>query len=244
MLLITLENACKIIQVLQRHDKEYMGIMHLHKEVSDNDLQKAIKKFTGEIRQLPPVRSAVARRVRTRNVYSFDVLERDGRQVLFRMRAEAGTYVRVVCHDIGKEIGGAHMLELRRTRSGMFSEEKTIKIQDLADAYHDWKKSGDEKIRDLVLPVEAGIEHLPKIIIKDSAVFSVASGSPVYATGISKASTGIKAGETVAVLTLKGELVALAKADMSAEDMIRKKGLAAKTDRVIIDKNLYTDARR
>jgi H/ACA ribonucleoprotein complex subunit 4 len=167
------------------------------------------------------------------------IIERDGRNVLFKIRCEAGTYVRVVCHQIGTKVGGAHMKELRRTEVGRFSEKDCVRIQDVADAYYEWKESGSEEIRNYVLPVEAAVEHLKKIIIKDSAVFSVASGSPVYSTGISKASKGIVQDELVAVLTLKGELAAIARANMASEEMMKKKGLAAKTDRVIIDKRLY-----
>jgi H/ACA ribonucleoprotein complex subunit 4 len=188
------------------------------------------------------VRSAVARRIRTRRIYAFDILERSGRDVLFRMACEAGTYVRVACHEIGRDVGGANMKELRRTKAGAFTEEHCVKMQDLVDAYYYWKNNGDERIRDYVLPVEAGIEHTPKIIVKDSAVFSIASGSAVYTGGISKASKSIAAGQLVAVLTLHGELVALAQAAMTAEDMMKKKGLAAKTDRVVIDKALYPKA--
>ncbi len=236
---ITLDNACKVIPALQGLDKAYVGIMHMHKDVRDKELRSAVRRFIGTIQQRPPVRSAVARKVRARTVYDFKILERDGRDVLFHVSCQAGTYIRVICHDIGMLVGGAHMAELRRTDVGRFNEQVAVKIQDVADAYHYWKENGEEKIRDYVLPVEYAIEHLGKIIVKDSAVHSIASGTAVYSVGVSKVTNGINIGDLVAILTLKGELVALAKAAMDAEDMVNKKGPAAKTDRVIIDKNLY-----
>ncbi|MCX6816007.1 MAG: RNA-guided pseudouridylation complex pseudouridine synthase subunit Cbf5 [Candidatus Aenigmarchaeota archaeon] len=236
---ICLENACKVMPALQKQDKEYVGVMRLHKDVGEADLRKAVDKFVGKIRQRPPVRSAVARRMRERNVYSFQILDKIGRDVLFRIACEAGTYVRVICHQIGQQIGGANMAELRRTKAGAFGEDKCTRIQDVVDAYHEWKENGDKKIRDYILPVEAGVEHLLKIIIKDSAVYSIAAGSPLYSNGISKISKEIITNDMIAILTLKGELVALAKANMDAEDMLRKKGIAAKTDRVIIDRMIY-----
>lgn len=236
---ITLENACKVIPALQGLDKTYVGIMRLHKDVDDKELTAAVSKFIGVIRQKPPVRSAVARRMRERKVYDFKILERDRRDVLFHISCQAGTYVRVVCHDIGKLVGGAHMSELRRTDVGRFNEQVSAKMQDVADAYHYYKENGSEKIRNIILPVEFAVEHLPKIIIKDSAVHTVASGTPVYSGGVSKVSESVKQDDLAAILTLKGELVALARANMTASDMVKKKGLAAKTDRVIIDKNLY-----
>jgi H/ACA ribonucleoprotein complex subunit 4 len=217
--------------------------MHLHKDIDCKELKAAVSKFIGVIQQKPPVRSAVARKVRTREVYDFKILERDGRDVLFCIICQAGTYVRKICDDLGKLVGGAHMAELRRTDVGRFNEQASVKVQDVADAYHYWKTNGSEQLRDYILPVEFATEHLGKIIIKDSAVHSVASGTPVYAAGVSKVAKGVKIGDLVAVLTLKGELVALARANMNAADMIKKKGLAAKTDRVIIDKDLYPKAK-
>lgn len=236
---LALDRATKIMPALQGLDKEYVGIMRLHKDTPESELQKAVKKFIGKIKQTPPVRSAVARRERERTVYSLDILEVDGRDVLFRIKCQAGTYIRVVCHQVGKEIGGANMTELRRTAVGRFDEKMLVRMEDLSDAYHDWKSNGNDRIRDLVLPVEAAVEHIPKIIIKDSAVFAVASGSPLYSTGISKLSKGITPEELVAILTLKGELVALAKSAMTSEEMMRRKGLAAKTDSVIISRDVY-----
>lgn len=238
VLQITLENACKVIPALQHLDKTYVGVMHLHKEVSDKELNQAIKKFVGEITQLPPRRSAVARRERQRKVYSLDILDRKDKDVAFKVECEAGTYIRKLVSDLGKLIGGAHMSELRRIRVGRFDESNSVRIQDLVDAYEFWKESGDETIRELVLPVEAAIEHLGKIIVKDSAVPAVVNGSPLYTQGICMVQKGIKKGDTIAILTLKGELVALAKANMSSEEMLGK-GLAAKTDRVIMGKGIY-----
>lgn len=236
---LALDHATKIMPALQGLDKEYVGIMRLHKTTAESDLDKAVKKFIGKIKQTPPVRSAVARRERERTVHSLDILEVDGRDVLFRIKCQAGTYVRVVCHQIGREIGGANMTELRRTAVGRFDESQAVKMEKLSDAYHDWKSNGNDRIRDLVMPVEAAVEHIPKIIIKDSAVFAVASGSPLYTGGISKLSKGILPEQLVAILTLKGEIVALAKAVMTSEEMIKKKGLAAKTDSVIISRDVY-----
>ena len=126
VLVITLDNACKVIPALQGQDKEYVGVMRLHKDVTEKEILGAVKKFTGEITQRPPVRSAVVRRERKRTVHSFGVLEIRERDVLFRVRCEAGTYVRVLCHKIGEILGGAHMKELRRTAAGRFNESDAV----------------------------------------------------------------------------------------------------------------------
>ncbi|MBI2578285.1 MAG: RNA-guided pseudouridylation complex pseudouridine synthase subunit Cbf5 [Candidatus Aenigmarchaeota archaeon] len=244
VLLVTLENACKVIPALQGLDKEYAGVMHLHKETDAKKLSATVKKFLGDIRQRPPVRSAVARKERTRRVHSFDILEISGKDVLFKTSVEAGTYIRVLCHDIGKHLGGAHMSELRRTKAGPFGEEQSVKMHDIADAFVFWKENGDDKIRDYVLPVEKAVDHLKKIVVKDSAVFSVAGGTPLYTQGICKIRKGIEKDDLIALITLKGELVALAMAAMSSDEMMHRKGLAAKTDRVIMEKGVYPKMRQ
>ncbi len=239
VLLVTLDNSCKVIPALQKLDKEYVGIMHMHKEVDYETLKASINKFIGDIEQIPPVRSAVARKKRIRKIYSIDILDIKNKDILLNIKCEAGTYIRKLIDDIGRLIGGAHMSELRRIKAGRFDESMAVKAQDLMDGYVFWKENKDEIIKEYILPVEAAIEHLKKIIVKDSAVYSIASGSPLYTGGISKIEKGIKIGDMVAILTLKGELIALAKSNMASEEMAKKKGLAAKTDRVIMQAGIY-----
>ncbi len=239
VLLVTLDNACKVISAIQKLDKEYIAIMHVHKEFDYKELKTTINKFVGDIEQLPPVRSAVARVKRKRRIYSIDILDVKDKDVLLSIKCEAGTYIRKLIDDIGKHIGGAHMAELRRVKVGRFDEKMAVRAQDLLDAYIFWKENGDESIRDYILPVEAAIEHLKKITVKDSAVYSIASGSPLYTGGISRVEKGIEIGDMIALLTLKGELIALAKAAISSDQMAKHKGLAAKTDRVIMLAGIY-----
>ncbi len=230
---ILLGNACKVTSVMQNIDKEYVGIAHLHKDV-DQDLNIPIKKFVGLISQMPPVRSAVARKERLRRVYSFDILDRSGKDFVFRIHCDAGTYIRKIISDLGKELGGAHMSELRRIRAGRFRSEHCVKIQDVVKAYADWKECGDDRIREMILPVEAAIEHIGKIIVKDSAVYSIAHGLPLYTGGICRVEDGINPNNDVAILTLTGELVALGSAKMTSKEMLRRKGMAAKVNKVVM----------
>ncbi len=228
-------NACKLTPALQGLDKEYVGILHLHKDVDDKRLDAAIKKFTGEIKQTPPLRSAVARKERKRSVYSFSIIDRSGRDVCFTVRCQAGTYIRKLVNDIGLEIGGAHMTELRRIAVGMFTESMAHTIQELKDAF----VTMDEAIREIILPAEGAAEAVKKIIIKDSAVHTVCNGAPLYTGGILRIEEGIIPDMPVALLTLKGEIVALAKSKMESIEMTKRKGMAAQTDRVVMKKGLY-----
>jgi len=227
---IAINNATKIMPALQKLDKEYVGIMRLHKDVSDKDLNNAVKRFIGRIKQTPPVRSAVARRERERMVYSFEIIERDDRNVLFKTHVESGTYIRVICHHVGGLLGGAHMAELRRTKVGSFFEKHVVKIHDLADAYVEWKENENVKnLEKLVLPIESAVRHVKKIEVKDSAVFSVLHGSPLYAQAIEKLDK-VEKDELVTVMN-KNKLLALG---IVNADNINEKGIIIKIDRVIV----------
>ena len=68
LLPIATGRATRIAQYLLKSGKEYVCLMHLHKEVREKDLKKALKKFTGKIKQLPPEKSAVKRQLRTREI--------------------------------------------------------------------------------------------------------------------------------------------------------------------------------
>jgi len=240
---IALEDATKVLQALLITGKEYVAILHLHKEVPEDKVREVFNLFVGPIYQRPPIRSSVKRRLRIRQIYYIDILEIDGRDVLFKVGCQAGTYIRKLCYDIGLILGvGAHMKELRRTRTGPFKEDETlVTLHDVADAYTLWKEEGNEAlIRKVVLPVEKAVEHLPKIIIRDSAVDAICHGANLAAPGVLKVSTGISPDTLVAIFTLKGELVALAKAKMSTTEILKANhGIVADTERVIMLPGTY-----
>lgn len=241
VLTLTIGNAVKIMPALARAKKEYVCIMRLHKKVEDDKIRKVMLKFTGKIKQMPPVKSAVKRQLRERVIYNIDILEIDGQYVLFRAETEAGVYIRKLCDDIGKQLKiNSQMQQLRRTKAGLFEENKTVNLYDLKDAYEFCKEGEEKYLREVILPLEFGVQHLKKIIIKDSAISAICYGAPLHVTGISKISKDIKENEMVAIMSLKGELVALAEAKLGSEAMLKKRsGVAIKTKRVIMKRNVY-----
>ncbi len=240
---VALANATKAMCVLMTSDKEYVGIMHLHKPVEEDVLRKTIaEKFVGKIVQVPPVRSAVARKPRVREVYFFDILETEGKDVLFKVGCQAGVYVRKLVSDLGEELGvGAHLAELRRTRAGCFEEGRAYSLVEIRDAYEFWKEDGDESmLRKILVPIEYAIPHVKKVFVSDAAINSVCHGAPVFVKGITRIQEGIVRGETVAIFSLKEELIALGIAKMTSEEMFkRKRGVAVRTDRVLMERDTY-----
>lgn len=239
---VAIEDVTKIVQTLLPAGKEYVCVMHLHGDVPQSRLEHVLKEFEGEIHQRPPLRAAVKRQLRTRHIYYIELLEREGRDVLFRVGCEAGTYIRKLTYDIGEVLGcSAHMQELRRTRTGPLKEETSVNLHELADAYAFWREDGDEKhIRKVVLPVEAAAQHLPKLIVRDGAVDALCHGASLAAPGVLTVDTGISPDDLIAIFTLKGEIVALARATMNSRDICEAEhGIVAKPERVVMSPGTY-----
>jgi H/ACA ribonucleoprotein complex subunit 4 len=238
---VALANSTKAMPVLMGLDKEYVGTMHLHKEVPEELLRKTILKFIGKIEQLPPVRAAVARKPREKQVYFFDLLEIQEKDVLFKIKCEAGTYVRKLVHDLGLALEvGAHLTELRRTKVGNFTEEQAHSLLDVKDGYEFWKNGNEKFLREILIPIEHAILHVKRVFVKDSAIDAICHGSPVFPGGITRIQKGIVGGETVAIYSLKEELVALGIAKLTSDEMLKaKKGTAIRTDRVFMKKGTY-----
>ncbi|MBI2632675.1 RNA-guided pseudouridylation complex pseudouridine synthase subunit Cbf5 [Candidatus Pacearchaeota archaeon] len=183
---IALGRACRLSEYLMHRDKTYVGIMRLHREIKKEDLEKVIKEFIGKIKQLPPKRSRVKRAIREREVKSFKILEIDGKDILFETEVQAGTYIRKICDDIGKIIGGAHMLELRRTKAGFFTEDKIYTLYQLDKAVEDYKKRSDFALRDMLVPGEVISQILPVININKQVLKKCLAGSPIFLNFILK----------------------------------------------------------
>jgi len=240
---ITLEESRKTVQALLHSGKEYVCVMKLHGDASEESVKKVLAEFEDTIYQRPPLRASVKRQLRTRKIYYIDFLEKDGRNVLFKVGCEGGTYIRKLCYDVGEVLGcGAHMQELRRTRAGPFVEDgEIVTLHDVTYWFMEWQQQKDDKIlRKFIKPMETALALVPKIYIRDSAVDAVCHGANLTAPGVLSLETGIKDGSMVAVLSLKGEAVALAKATASTEEILNMEhGIVAETKRVLMPRGTY-----
>ncbi len=239
---VFIEDATKLVRFLQRSEKEYVTLMRLHSDASEIEIVKTLNKFVGKIYQRPPLKSAVRKRLRIREIYGIDVLEIDGRDVLFKVRCEAGTYIRKLCTDAGEVMGkGAHMQELRRTKTGCFTEDMCYTLHDLLDAYVLWKEEGEEKyLREVIKPMELAVTSMPKIVIKDTAVNAITYGANLMAKGVAYVEKNVRAGKDVAIFTLKHELVAIGKALKNAEEIARmNSGEVVDIARVLMERDVY-----
>jgi tRNA pseudouridine55 synthase len=118
-------------------------------EFSREQLDAAFAKFHGDFYQTPPMVSAikkdgvplyklarqgktVEREPRFVHVYAHEIKEVRPQEIDFRVVCSKGFYVRTYAHDIGQALGcGAHLKSLRRTKSGKFSVDGAITVEEL-----------------------------------------------------------------------------------------------------------------
>ncbi len=244
---VAIGRATRVVQMLLTSGKEYIVLMHMHSLQDETALRKAIMSFVGKMKQLPPIKSAVKRQWRYRKIYYIDILEIEDQDVLFKVGCQAGTYIRKLCHDIGLKLQtGAHMAELRRSKTGPFREETLVTLHDVSDAYHFWEKEGNEEyIRRVLLPIERAVDHIPKVWILDTTVDTISHGANLNAPGIAHVESDIQIDEDVAIMSLKNELVALGKAKMISKDMqTKERGLSVQTNKVFMLPETYPRIQR
>jgi H/ACA ribonucleoprotein complex subunit 4 len=181
---ICLGNACRVQEYFMHRDKTYIGVMKLHQEVTRKELDEEMKKFLGVINQLPPRISRVKRVVRQREIMEFKItrFDKDKKEAEFISKVEAGTYIRKLIDDLGKNIGGAQMISLRRTQAGLFSDEdkEFCKIEDVKLALEELKLGKEESLRKLLIPAEIITEIIPVVEVKPEFLAKLNNGSPVF----------------------------------------------------------------
>lgn len=147
------EGTLRLGEVTASYDAETEVVARAPwEDVTDEALARAAETLTGEILQRPPMYSAVkvggerlyrkARRgeeverpPRQVHVAAFELTERSGADVRFRVDCSKGTYIRTLAHDLGQLVGaGAHLVALRRTAIGPYPVEDAWSLEALRDA--------------------------------------------------------------------------------------------------------------
>jgi len=241
---VTLEESTKIVQALLYAGKEYVCVMKLHGDVEESQVRRVLAEFEDLLYQRPPLRSSVKRQIRTRRIYYNEFIEMNGRNVLFKIGCEGGTYIRKLCYDIGEILGvGGHMQELRRTRAGPFVENSSthVNLHDIAYWFDEYKTKKDPTIlRKFIQPMETCLELIPKVTVRDSAVDALCHGASLTAPGVVTVDSQIQKDTLIAVMTLKGEVITLSKAVEATEQILElKHGIIATPERVIMPRGTY-----
>lgn len=227
---VALGRATKLLQYIAGADKVYVGIMKFRQPQAKPAVERLFARFTGTLTQTPPKISAVRKAPRRRTVHSLKLLEARGNLALFETRVDAGTYIRTLCEDMGRECGGARMEELRRTAVGAITEKQAWRMEDLIDAVWLWKNRNDDSLlRKVVRPPEEFI-ILPRVLIKQSALAAILNGAQLTVPGIEKIDD-VSMGERVAIYC-GGRFVGVGVVQMGLDAMAAGRGVAVKLERV------------
>jgi tRNA pseudouridine55 synthase len=158
---------------------------------SEQDLANALKQFTGPISQVPPMHSALKRQgkplyelaregieieraAREVEIYSIKRLSTEvlsgSDPLVLEVACSKGTYIRTLGEDIGEALGcGAHLSDLRRTRTGDFELSQSITLEALTAL------SMEEREK-LLLPIESLTEGMPQVALEPSEAGRFLSG--------------------------------------------------------------------
>ena len=234
--------SMKVTKKILTHKKTYIAIFRCAEEPDDASLKTAMSRLIGRVYNVPPEISAVKVQVRTRKISNFEIIERNGNDILTRIDCEAGTYVRTMARDLGLMLGyKVELKELRREKSGRFELSKCVTLQEVADAYWLWKECDKpEALLKMIHPVEKLVLDLPAAHVKDSAAAAIAHGAPLLRPGIVDVDGGISSGKEIAIFTLKDELVGIVKLTVDTNQLPNMdSGEVARPSMVLLEQDLY-----
>ncbi len=184
---VLLNRATRLSNYFMKKDKVYIGKMLLHQDISEEELKKFMDNFIGKIMQKPPVKSRVKRVLRERTVNKFKIIKKEGRVVEFESDVQAGTYIRKLISDLGEKIGGAHMIELRRIRAGIFKINDSYRLEEVEQAVKEWReKNNEDLLRKMLIPAEIVKQVVTSLQVKEEAVKGLLNGKPLMNSDVDR----------------------------------------------------------
>ena len=209
---LCLGEATKISQFLLDSDKRYMAKVKLGERTDSGDSEgvvidvqrridvdydavvQTLTKFEGEIKQLPPMYSAlkhhgvplyklarkgisIKRKVRPVTIHKIGLMNFDNNIAEIDVTCSKGTYIRTLADDLGQELGcGAHVIELRRLQAGVFSIDQCRGSNELEKIKESFGLSGLDKV---IVPMERAVEKLPEVVLASETARDIRNGQAV-----------------------------------------------------------------
>ena len=208
LLVVFVGRATRAVEFAEGHDKRYLAALRLGVStdtqdttgnvlcerpviVSESELCSVLRRFTGEIMQIPPMYSAikvngkrlyeiarkgeeVERAARRVTIYGIDLVGRNGEDYLLDVRCSKGTYIRTLCNDIGEALGcGGCMSGLRRTGAGGFTVDRAVMIGEV-------QRMADEgRAEELLIPTDSLFSSLPALTANVAQEKKIRCGSAI-----------------------------------------------------------------
>lgn len=207
LLLVAVGSATRLFPFYSKLGKTYTGEIRLGQSMDTYDstgnptsspstrwpdqseLELAMRRFEGEISQLPPPFSAkkhkgqplykLARANQPTpltpalvTVHSFRCMSFHAPDVEFSVRCSSGTYIRSLAHDLGQELEcGAHMTRLVRTAIGRFSLEDALSLEEIAELC----ASGNTG--EFLMPIEELLPEFPRLVLSEEGAALARNGN-------------------------------------------------------------------
>jgi len=202
------------------------------KDVEPETVEPLLRTFLGKIYQIPPMFSAVKmqgmplyrlarrgieveRKQREVEIYKIQMEEMELPLVHFRVSCSKGTYIRTLGRDIGRKAGcGAHLVHLRRIRSGPFTLDQSIS----------WERMKELTVPDALSPwlisLNAALPSLPEVIGDEPLLRKVRFGKEMRVQDLSSRDLpAFKKGEWLKMSSPGGGLVAILKSEVRGADL-------------------------
>ena len=175
--------------------------------VTERQAEEAILSFLGEYDQVPPMYSAVkvggkrlyelaregrevARRPRRVRIYAIEIEEIRLPLIAMRVSCSKGTYIRTLCHDIGRKLCcGGTMEELVRTRSGSFTIGDALRLSEVERLRDAGKLEGS------ILPVDYVFAGLPRVTVEKQFQKLIENGNAFYRNMVREKEEGGQEGQ-------------------------------------------------
>lgn len=170
--------------------------------LQQQDVEKIIAQFVGEIKQVPPMYSAlkvdgqrlyklayqgieIERKERHVTIYNIDLLHFDSGSFKLQVKCSKGTYIRTLITDIGRAIGcGAHVDSLRRLSTCPFHADQMVSI-DRIESLSMQSDVSDGDLDALLLPVDSALTHLAKISLPIEDILALRQGRTISMPSLS-----------------------------------------------------------
>jgi tRNA pseudouridine55 synthase len=200
---------------------------------SAETLLRVFQRYTGPYHQSPPAYSALkhegvplyvlARRgqpvqkaAREVSIFRIRLLAAEPPRVRFEVTCSAGTYIRTLCADIGRELGcGGHLSELIRLKSGGFTLREALTPEELEDL----TRCGEA--RNAVIPMARALPEMAAITAGPPLLEKVRYGRPLRWTDLDArdlpGATPTQDSRVLKLIDSQGELVAVLKQRPGAE---------------------------
>lgn len=200
-----------------------------------DEIEEVLGRFRGPIRQVPPLFSAIKQGgiplyKRARAGEKPELPERETiihslvlKEVSFPLATLAitcgrGTYIRSLCADIGRALGcGAHLTELRRYRSGKFSIDQALNVEELPGLIE------KEKIRERIIPMKDGVDVAGAIAVEEKTAVMVRQGRSLFFQDLPGGDLSfLKKGQRLSLLQGPNKLLAIAESLLDEETGLAK----------------------